>query len=136
MATTGILDGTLLVVKSGGNAISHATSMEFSRSTSTRNITTKDSGDYEEHAAQRHSWEVSAEGMVAYDATNGYEELATAMEAKSAVSLSWGTFVTGDPEYSGSAIITSLSKSGPLDDNSTFSVTFQGTGDITTGTTA
>ena len=58
------------------------------------------------------------------------------MEALSSIAFTWGTFSTGDPEYSGSGIITSVTMDAPLDENVTYSMEIQITGDVTHGTTA
>lgn len=136
MATTGIVDGTALIIKNGGNTINHSTSFEISESVATRNITTKDtSNGVSEFAAQRITSTLSFEGLVAYDATEGYAETRSDLVGLSSVALTWGTFVAGDPEYSASGFITSLTKTGALDENATFSGEIQITGAVTVGTT-
>lgn len=134
MATTGIVGGTAVTVKVGGAFIAHTTSASVSATQETRNTTTKDSGKYTDILPTRISYEVSVEGMVAYDAAQGYEELWTSMDGQTAVTLLWGTHVAGDPSYTGSAYVTSLSKDASLDDNATFSCTFMVTGGVTVGT--
>lgn len=136
MASTGVIDGSIIVFKNGGNTVAYGTNFEISESVATRNITTKDtSNGVSEYAAQRIDSTISIEGLVAYDATEGYEELRSDLVGLASVSATWGTFVTGDPEYSASVIVTSLSKSAPLDDNATYSAEFQITGAVTVGTT-
>jgi hypothetical protein len=135
MATTGIIDGTLVTLKIGASAIAHGTALNEDGTMGTRNITTKDTASGTEYKATRTDATVSFEGMIAFDAVTGYSTVRTAYEAGTENALSWGTFVSGDPEYSASGIITSLSSQYPLDDNAAFDVTFQITGAITTGTT-
>ena len=135
MATAGIIEGTNVIMKVGGTAVSHTTSNSVSLTKSTRDITTKDSGENEEHAAMRNGGSFTLDGMVADDATYGYSEIYAAIKAGTAVALTWGTFVVGDLEYSQSVIINSLDRDDPLDANSTFSVSGIFTGATTETTT-
>jgi predicted secreted protein len=133
MPTLGKVDGTKLILKVGGTAIALTTTYDLNESVDVRDCTNKDSGDWKESAVTRQSWEMTCEGFVAFDAAYGYTELRAAKDLLVPVALSWGTFVTGDPEYSGNANITSLSKSAPDADNTTFNITFGGTGAINEG---
>ncbi len=135
-ATVGIIDGTLVTLQIGGAAIAHGTSLNEDGTMGTRNITTKDTASGTEYKATRTDGTLAFEAMIAFDAVTGYPTLRTAYEAGTENALIWGTAVVGDPEYSATAIITSLSSQYPLDDNAAFDVTFQITGAVTTGTTA
>lgn len=136
MATTGIIDGTLITLKSGGTAYAHATNFEFNDTISTRNITTKDTISGTEYAGQRSDTTISLEGMIAFDAAEGHAEARLDAMGLVAVAFSWGSFVSGDPEFSANAIITNVTFTGNLDDNATYSVEAVVTGSVTVGTTS
>jgi hypothetical protein len=42
--------------------------------------------------------------------------------------------ITGDKKYSGSALLTNLKRTAGLEDNATFTVSFEGTGALTEAT--
>ena len=136
MATTGIVNGTDLLVYVGGTAITHSTSCTFSVNHSTREATTKDSSGYKEVLEGLRDWSVDADGMTALDATEGFEELYTAWVNRTALTVKFGTAASGDQVYTGTAYITSLSVDAGTEESSTFSVSFEGTGSITTSTNA
>ena len=63
MATTGIFNGTLLVVKIGGVAVAHSTSCSLSVSTDLPDSTTKDSLGWAQQIQGLRSWSVSTDGL-------------------------------------------------------------------------
>lgn len=69
------------------------------------------------------------------DTTNwGFDDAFAAWNAGTLVAFIMGGTEKGDPTYSGSAYISSLSKDNPQNDRSTFTVELQVTGEITEGT--
>lgn len=132
MATTGIINGTDLFVSVGGTQVTHATSCSVSFSMETRDASTKDSAGYKEVLEGQRSWTIDAEGMTALDATYGFEELFAAWVARTALTVKFSTGDATDQFYQGMAYITSLSADAGVEDTSTFSVSFEGTGTITT----
>lgn len=134
MASTGILNGTLAKIQVAGTTIAHLTSNSLTFDMSTREASTKDSNGWKEALEGQKSFSGSAEGFFAEDATYGYEDLYDAFAARTLVTVTWTTDVTGDTEYSGSCYITSLEKTDGLEESSTFSVSFEGTGAVTKAT--
>lgn len=134
MASTGILNGTLAKVQVGGITIAHLTSNSLTFDMSTRDASTKDSDGWKESLEGQKSFSGSAEGFFAEDATYGYEDLYDAFAARTLVTITWTTDVVGDSEYSGSCYITSLERTDGLEESSTFSASFEGTGAVTKAT--
>jgi len=131
MATTGKLSGTLWKITVGGTAINNLTTTSASFTMETRDVTTKDSTGNREFLSTVKSATFSAEGLVALDATYGLEELYTAYAAGTAVAIVYTTAVSGDVQFAQSAIITQLDTSAADNDNTTFSLSLQGTGAVT-----
>lgn len=101
----------------------------------TRDITCKDSGDWEDALPARKSWTLSGTANLALDATNGWGALFTAWNAGTAVAVVFQTGVNGDKKYSGSAYVTSLSAdSSGSQENVTLSFEFKGNGVLTEAT--
>jgi hypothetical protein len=131
MATTGILNGTDLILKVAGTAVTHATSASINFNMETREATTKDSAGYTAVLEGLRSVTIDAEAMTALDAAYGFEELYTVWKNRTAVALVFGTTETGDQIYTVQGYMTSLSASSGVEDSSTFSASFQCTGAVT-----
>ena len=131
MASTGILNGTLAKIQVGGVTIAHLTSNSLTFDMSTRDASTKDSNGWKESLEGQKSFSGSAEGFFAEDASYGYEDLYGVFIARTKVVVTWSTDIVGDMEYSGDCFITSLERTDGLEESSTFSVSFEGTGAVT-----
>ena len=131
MASTGILNGTLAKIQVGGVTVAHLTSNSLTFDHSTRDASTKDSAGWKESLEGQMSFSGSAEGFFAEDATYGFEDLYDAFILRNQVTVTWTTDVVDDVEYSGASYITSLERTDGLEESSTFSVSFEGTGAVT-----
>lgn len=140
MATTGKLNTTLVKIFTGtspGTAVTHSTDATLSFSMSPRPGTTKDSAGWEEVLEGLRSWEMSGSAMMAFDATNGVDELSTTALARTSTTVYFTTNVTGDTVFSGSGYFTSLELSSPgQEETATYSFTLKGTSTLTQGTVA
>ena len=137
MATTGVVNSTLMVIKVGSSTVACLTDASLSMTQESRDTTCKDSSSWTNVLAAKRSWEVSGTGLFAYDATYGGKDLATLfIGGQSTLStIKWGTTVSGDTIYSGTALLTSLSLNGAgTDENTTFEFTFQGVGALAAST--
>jgi hypothetical protein len=112
MATTGIMNGTLLGVYVGSTLIAHATEGSISLSMDTRDAT-------------------SVSALYAEDAAYGVDDLMTAWSGRSQLTIKFSTEVSGDHYWSAAAYVTSLEVSSGMEDNVTYSATFELTGAIT-----
>ena len=131
MATTGIINGTLVKILIGAVEVDLQTDCSLSETLNMIDITTKDSGGHKEVMAGDDEWEISGSFKVADDSTYGYSELKTAKDAKAAVTVKMSSEVTGDNYYTGSAYISSLSRTSPQGDATTGEFTLTGTGALT-----
>jgi hypothetical protein len=120
------------VVKVGSNAIGELRSWNLEHSSSTIE-TTSMGDDAITRVAGLKSWSGSADAL--WDETDAGQ---TALTAGSSVSMTFageGT-TTGDTIYTGSAIVTGISRSASYDGLVEVSFTFEGDGDLSTSTAA
>lgn len=134
--TTGILNGTDLLIYVGGTKIYHAKSHALSIAMDTRDATTKDSQGWRDLLEAALNWSMTGDGLVAFDATYGFDDLFEVIIARTAVTVKLSTEETGDTYYEGSAFLTALDKDAPTEDNVSMNFSFEGTGVLTkyTGT--
>jgi len=138
MATNNVVNGTLTVIKTGAD---HATATTIGMSTNaslsftmeTRDISNKSSAGWRELLEAQRSWSVSCEGLYAFLDSSGaavknYDDFWTLMNTRTPLYIEIATGVTGDKYYSGQCYITSLEQSAPMEDNMTYSMSFEGTG--------
>lgn len=131
MASLGILNGTLLLLFVDGVAIGETTSHSLSFNQAMRDATTKSSGAFEESLPALRSWAMTFDAFVAYDSTNGYEELRLLIANRTEVTLLFSSLVSGDPQWSGKAFLENVDKDAAVEDSVTMSGSFKGTGELT-----
>ena len=146
MATTGVFNGTSLVVLVGTEVVAHATSCSLSFSVDLPETTDKQSGGWVEHLGGAKSWSLTTDGLATVDpaATSNYfttGELMTALANRAAVvvkftTVSGTTPVSGDLVWSGTAFIESMDITADMESPVTYSVSFTGTGALSQATTA
>lgn len=139
-----ILNGTFGMIAVGGDVIANLTSVDITKSVATIDISSKTSGGNRELIAGQFSFSGSASGFFEDGAgagTDTYEHLVSLMQAKTAVTLLYTeydatgtTAATGKENYTGSIIITELSRTDGLEEAATFDISFEGTGALSTGT--
>ena len=137
-----VLNGTSVIVKTGTagseTEIAFCTNASLSLSMDTRDISNKSSAGWRELLEAQMSWTVSCEGLVAFKDSSGtavksYDDLVTDLVARTQFSIvvTPASTSSGDYYWSGSCYITSIEQSDPLEDNVTWSATFEGTGALT-----
>lgn len=137
MATSGIINGTLLRIYKDGTAIAYATSCTLSITRDIREALTKDSpgNGWREVYVGRKSGTLSTEGLYsgAGDGTANEQpaDLFDDLDAGTPLVLKFSTEVSGDDYYQASGYCTSLEFTGPVEDNSTYSASFELHGAIT-----
>tara|TARA_B110000977_G_scaffold149151_1_gene189064 strand:+ start:2850 stop:3260 length:411 start_codon:yes stop_codon:yes gene_type:complete len=131
MATTGIMNGTLLGVYAGSTLIAHATEGSISLSMDTRDATTKSSSGSRDLLEATKSGTISVSALYAEDAAYGVDDLMTSWAARTTLVVKFSTEVSGDHFWSASAYISSIEVSAGMEDNVTYSATFELTGAIT-----
>jgi TP901-1 family phage major tail protein len=139
MATTGVFNGTLLVVKIGGVAVAHSTACSLSVSTDLPDASTKDSGGWAAQIQGQRSWSVSTDGLAVIESAAAginVEDLFSSVSSRTDVTLTFSTFVSGDKIWTGTAAVESLDFTGDMESPATFSASFTGTGALVMTTNA
>jgi len=148
MATTGVFNGTSLVVLIGSEVVAHSTSCSLSLNIDTPDASDKESGGWAYEIAGQRSWSLTTDGLstIVPGTTATYVstgELMTLAAARTAVTVKFttvtaggSTVVTGDLVWSGSAFIESVDMTADMEAPVTYSVSFKGTGELTQGTNA
>lgn len=129
MATTGVVNTKLMKLKFAGTAITCQANADLKVTNGTRQTTCKDSGQWEEFLYGQTNWTMSGDLLFSYDAANGGTAIYDVAVAQTTASLIYGTGVTGDVHWSGTAVITEWSLSSPgQNENVTCAYSFQGSG--------
>ena len=134
MATSGVFNGTNLLVKVGGTVIGHTTSCTLSISHDIADATTKDSEGWSEGISGLRSGEISFDGLVDYSDANSVVDLIALISSRTKVTCVFGTAVSGDTIYTAQGYIASIEQSGEMEAAVTFSGSITLTGEITAGT--
>lgn len=116
--------------------VAYSTSASFSINRDLRDITNKDSAGFQESAAGLMSFEVTTEALQDYTSDLDFKDFFDNVGEREAVTIQFSERTTGgtDRYYQGEAYISSLSMDAGVEDNTTYSVTFTGTGLITAAT--
>lgn len=138
MATTGVFNGTNLLLKVGTSGsettIGHTTSCSISFSHDLPEATTKDSSGWAEFISGVRGGSISFDGLVAYDDTTNAEELANYIINRTAISFIFGTAATGDSVYTGTGYLDSVEISADMEAPVSYSGSITITGAISTST--
>lgn len=138
MPTTGIINGTLLRFYIGGTAVGEATSCSLTVTREMRAVLTKDNaGSAQRFLPGQLSATGQADGLFSYDTANyGVDDLFTAINSGTALTVRFTTDVTGDKYWEGTAYLNSLSFNAEVEQNSGYSAQMQFSGALTQGTEA
>jgi predicted secreted protein len=134
MASTGFRNGTDLSIFINGTEVAFASTHDLNMNMATREVTNKDSAGWTEKREAVRDWDTSGEAFFAEDAAYGFTDLFAFYNSRTSVTVKFSTNVSGDIYYTGSAYLTSLSQSDPLEDSATFSFSLEGTGVLTEAT--
>lgn len=134
MATKSALYGRLLTLKIGGVQIDNLLTNSLSQTRDTRDVTTKDSEDWEESQPTIRRKTIDFTGLTSQAATTGYVELQNAYDNGTTGTWKYGTGLAGAKYWSGSGHIVKLDFQAPHDGNVEFSGSVKLTGVITFGT--
>ena len=140
MATTGLVNGTAVAlykdISGTPTKIANLTSTDFELSKDTIDATNKDGCNYKEFLVGLSGWTMNAEGIFEEDGSAtgvSAKDLLDDIIAGAPITVVMTSLVSGDIKLSGSAIITSFAWNAPVNDVSTFSVSLQGSGELTVG---
>ena len=144
MATTGVFNGTSLVVLVGSEVIAHATSCTLSISADLPDSTTKQSGGWADHIAGLRSWSLTTDGLATVEPTGSNYVVADLSSlitgsGRSTVTVKFTTVngstpITGDLYWTGDAFLESLDITADMESPVTYSASFTGSGELTQGT--
>ena len=135
-ASTSVMNSTDVVIKVGSELVGKMTSASLSVTMATRDISTKDSAGWMEVLEGQKSWTLSGEGLVVYNQAGKTtpDEIYTLLSSRGVVAIEFGSATTDETYYSGSGFFTEFSTDAGVEDNATFSFSFQGTSTLTQGT--
>jgi predicted secreted protein len=142
MPTTGIFNGTNLVVLVGTEVVAHSTSCSLSVSADLPDSTTKSSGGWADQIAGLRSWSLTTDGLATVEPTGTsyvVGDIFSALNGRQTVTVKFTTVsgntpVTGDLIWYGSAFVESLDITADMESPVTYSVSFTGQGQLTQGT--
>lgn len=136
MATTGVFNGTDLILKVEGAVVGHTTSCSLSLSMDTPEATTKDSNGFSEYIGGVKGGEVSFEGLVAYDDDSNAIEMADFLLSRTILTCVFGTAESGDAIYTAEGFLTSVEMSAEMESAVSYSGSITLTGAIVKSTNA
>ena len=140
MPVTSIMNSTDVVIQiseDGGTSydiIGRCTSASLSVSMETRDVTTKESSGFAEHLEGLKSFTLSGDGLVTYSISGDFDtpdDLYTLLNNRTKVKLKFGSTTSGEIDYTGDAFLTSYEQEAGVEENVTYSFSFQGTGALT-----
>jgi predicted secreted protein len=144
MATTGVFNGTSLVVLIGGEVIAYSTSCSLSIAIDTPDASNKESLGWAEEIGGQRSWSLTTDGLATVSPTTvvatyvSLPELTTLAIARTAVTVMFTTVTAGtatpivdDAKWTGQAFIESVDMTADMENPVTYSVSFKGTGILT-----
>lgn len=134
MPTVGIVNGTNLRAYSGATAIGNATTSTLSISRELREILTKDSpgSGWREILPGRKSGTLTVEALYSEDTSNvAPDTLFTALDNGTRLFMKLSTTVSGDNQFVFYAYCVSFEVNQPVEENVSYSCTFEVDGAIT-----
>jgi predicted secreted protein len=131
MPTLGIVNATLIGIYVGTTKIANCKSGSLSLSQSFRTSTNKDDLGWEKNLPGARSWSISGDAEFAFDAAYGAEDLVTAINDRTELTLKFSTEVATDMRFTGAAYCESFELSGGAEENASYSFGFKGTGALT-----
>jgi hypothetical protein len=137
MATTGTVKGNLVGVyiddgASGYDLIACATNASLNITNDMIETVCKDNDGARSVLPGQQSVSISIEGLTAYNNV-GRTQLFASVKDKTLLTLQYGSGVSGDPYVQVDAYISSFEETAPLNDSTSFSVSFD-CSNMTTGT--
>ena len=142
-ASTAIMNATdVLIQFSTDNVtfdeVGRMTNASLSISMETRDTSNKDSAGFRELLGGQRSWSLAGDGLVVYSLTNadGFSDLFGYWTNRTNLYVKFGSVTAAEKSYSGRGFITSLDQEAGVEDNATFSFSFEGTGQLTEATNA
>nr|DAL07634.1 MAG TPA: tail tube protein [Caudoviricetes sp.] len=137
---TGYIHGSNLLIFVGGKAIGHCSTCEITHNTESKERAVKppakqaggNTGKWTEKSVTKLSESLSAEGFCFYDETEcGYNELLALWQKAEPVDVKYNHRGEDSTRYRGGKyVITNLSQTRPADDDASYKVSLESTGEI------
>lgn len=132
--TSSVVNGKDIKIKIDDVEIAHATSHTLTVSVEYQDATTRNGYGWAGVLPTIVSWEVSGDGLVAYDDTVSHDELFDYAANRTKIEVTMTTDVYQDVYFYGFGYIVQLDESAPNNQNTTFSYTIKGTGKLNKST--
>jgi predicted secreted protein len=130
------LSGIDLEIKVNGVAIGCASDINVSLTTAMSSAACRQSGGWASNVPGQHSWTADTSGIIRL-ATGGdkatnrtFTDLVGLQIARTPVAVEFGSAISGDTKYTGTAYISDTKPTSPLDGAATFSVSLVGDGPL------
>lgn len=130
------LNGKLIRVYVDDVAVAHATESSISLTKDTRDASSKDTAGWKCNLSGLRSASISSSALLVLNGNVGRDQLFAAFNGDATVAIRWSTNVSGEKEFAGDFIVTSLEESAPNEDNATLSANFESAGAVTLNTIA
>lgn len=137
MATTGVLNSSLIALYVEGAIVLCSTDATITIENGTRETTCKEDDEWSSFEPSIKSWSMSGSAFYRTDASPGMHDMFNYLTSsdKGKVDVKWASKESGDLEFSGTGIITRLQGNSPgVNENATWDIDIQGTGPLTSGT--
>lgn len=121
--------------KSKYEMVANSTSSQITSSADAKDRVTKDTGKWKKKRVTGLTVQIKCDALVGMqdpEGKTGYNKLMEAHRAGTPVYIKYGTSKEGDTYESGYFIISSIDKTDAAQEDSTFSATFDNTGEVTT----
>lgn len=133
---TGYIHGSDMLLSVGEEALGHSKSCEIQNQAETKERATKETsntGKWKEKSVTALSVSVSSEGFSFYGDKLGYDALLKMWEQGKPVTLKYAHRGEEATKYrTGQFIITNLTENAPADDDATYSISMENTGEVKT----
>ena len=140
-ASTSVMNSTDVVVRIGTDGVTYEnvgkmTNGSLRVTMATRDASTKDSAGWMEVLEGQKSWTLSGEGLVVYNNTGKAtpDDIYGHLSSRTVIYIEFGSEGSEEKYYSGTGYFTEFSTDAGVEDNATFSFSFQGTSILTQGT--
>ena len=137
-ASTSIMNATDVLIQFSTDGVTYSevgrcTSASLSVSMETRDTSNKDSAGWRELLEGQKSWSLSGDGLVTYNiaSADGYSDLWGYLTGRTKLYVKFGSTTTDEKYYSGEGFLTSLDQEAGMEDNVTYSFSFEGTAALT-----
>ena len=131
MATTGIFNGTNLLVKIAGDNVGHTTSCTLSLTHDLPDVTTKDSEGWSEMISGVRGGSISFDGLIDYSDTQSPITLSDYIFDRNTIEVVFGTVETGDTIFTANGFLANVDQSADHEAGASYSGTITITGPIT-----